>query len=93
MVPKGGTHWKHPRSCVKSGPFSVRSVVWRNKTRTSKVGALSKAQKAQNIFLKTKIFSFGKCRIVPKNVKEGTLWDLLIYIQLQNIKNLEGGPF
>ena len=32
-----------------------------NKTRTSKAGAISKVQKAQNIC--------GKCRIVPKNVK------------------------
>ena len=39
-----------------------------------------------------KIFSFKKSHIVPKNVKGGTLWGLLTYIQLQNIK-LEGGPF
>ena len=32
-----------------------------------------------------KFFSFGKCRIVPKNVKGWTLWGLLTYIQLQNI--------
>ena len=38
-------------------------------------------------------FSFDKCRIVPKNVKVGTLWDLLAYIQLQNIKKIEGGTF
>ena len=38
-------------------------------------------------------FSFEKCRIVPKNVKGGTLLDLLTYIMLQNIKKLEGGPF
>ena len=49
-----------------------------NKTMMSKVGAISKAQKAQNIFLEEKleifeIFSFGKCRIVPKNVKGGPL--------------------
>ena len=35
---------------------------------------------------------FRKCRIDPKNVKGGTLWDLLTYILLQNIKKLEGGP-
>ena len=65
-----------------------------NKTGTSKVGAISKAQKAQNFFLKIGIFeffSFGKCRIVPKNVKGGTLWALLTYILLQNIKKLERG--
>ena len=48
-----------------------------NKTRTPQVGAISKAQKAQNIFFgkKLEIFekkiSFGKCRTVPKNVKGG----------------------
>ena len=47
----------------------------------------------ENIFFEKKIrFYFsGKCRIVPKNVKGGTLWDLLAYIQLQNIKKLERG--
>ena len=60
-----------------------------NKTRTSKVGAISKAQKAQNIF--GNFFFFQKNRIVPKNVKEGTLLDLLTFIPLQNIKKLEGG--
>ena len=28
-----------------------------------------------------------------KKCIRGTLWDLLTYIQLQNIKKLEGGPF
>ena len=65
-----------------------------NKTRTSKVGAISEAQKAQTIVKKNlKNFSFGKCCMVPKNVKGGTLWDLLTFLQLQNIKKLEGGPF
>ena len=53
----------------------------KNKTGTSQVGAISKAQKAQNIFLEknlkfSKKISFGKCRTVPKNVKGGTLFDL-----------------
>ena len=53
-----------------------------NKTRTPQVGAISKAQKAQNIFFLEKNLkfskknSFGKCRTVPKNVKGGTLFDL-----------------
>ena len=70
-----------------------------NKTRTSKVGAISKAQKAQNNFLGKKLeifenfFSFEKSRKVPNNVKRGTLLDLLTNIRLQNIKKLEGGPF
>ena len=53
----------------------------KNKTGTSQVGAISKAQKAQNIFLEknlkfSKKNSFGKCRTVPKNVEGGTLFDL-----------------
>ena len=68
-----------------------------NNTITSKVGAISKAQRAQNLFYgeKHKIFEFFllKSRIVPKNVKGGTLLDLLTYIPLQNIKKLEGGTF
>ena len=68
----------------------------KNKTGTSKVGAISKAQKAQKTFFEKKLeifdfFSFRKCRIVPKNVKGGTLWALLTYILLQNIKKLERG--
>ena len=38
-------------------------------------------------FKKSGFFSFGKCRIVTKNVKAETLWDLLTYILLPNIKN------
>ena len=51
-----------------------------NKTRTSEVGAISKAQKAQNIFWEKNLkvlkifFSFKKSRIVLKNVKGGPFW-------------------
>ena len=38
-----------------------------------------------------KNFSFKRSRIVPKNVKGGTLLDLLTNIPLQNIKKLKGG--
>ena len=31
--------------------------------------------------------------IVPKNLKEGTLWDFYISIMLQNILEIEGDPF
>ena len=53
-------------------------------------------KKRKGLFLKTKLeifefFSFRKCRIVPKNVKGGTLWTLLTFILLQNIKKLERG--
>ena len=58
---------------VKRNIDSVKKNFNINNTGTSKVGAISKAQKAQNIFFKKKLefFSFGKCRIVPKNVKRG----------------------
>ena len=31
--------------------------------------------------------------IVPKNLKEGTLWDFYISLMLQNFLKIEGGPF
>ena len=33
------------------------------------------------------------CLIVPKNLKEGILWDFLTFVLLQNINKLKGGPF
>ena len=67
-----------------------------NKTGTSKVGAVSKAQKAQKIFFGKKIeifekFFFQKKSHSAEKCKRGTLLDLLTYIPLQNIKKLEGG--
>ena len=53
-----------------------------NKTGTSKVGAISKAQKAPNILFEKKtrnFLSFGKARIVPKNVKGDPLGFIDIY--------------
>ena len=41
--------------------------------------------------LKSALFFFRKMSHSAKNVKGGTFWDLLTHIQLQNIKNLEGG--
>ena len=32
-------------------------------------------------------------RIVPKNLKGGTLWDFQTSIMFQNIKKIEGGAF
>ena len=67
------------------------------KTRTSKVGEISKAQKAQNIFFRKnfeiyeKKFFVQKSRIVPKNVKWGTLLDLETCNPLQNIKKSKVG--
>ena len=91
-----GLNWNYGLRVIV---YSLRfqGTVWKNKTRTSKVGAISKAQKAQKkIFLEKnmnfwKKISFKKSRIVPKNVKRGTLCDVLTYIQLQNMKKLEGG--
>ena len=56
---------------------SFESSHKKNKTGTSQVGAISKAQKAQNIFFGKKLetfekkFSFGKCRTVPKKNRKG----------------------
>ena len=64
-----------------------------NKTRTSKVGAISKAQKPQNIFLEEKLekfefFSLGKVRIVPK--KGGFI---NIHLVAKYEKPRKGDPF
>ena len=52
----------------------------------SKVGSISKAQKAQNFW--------KKMSHSVENVKGGTVLDLSTYIPLQNIKKTrKGGPF
>ena len=60
--------------------FSRRVFLLRNKTRTSKVGVISKAQKAQNIFFGKKLEIFENFylseNVAPKNVKGGAF---LIY--------------
>ena len=62
-----------------------------NQTGTSKVGAISKAQKAAlKKNLKFLIF-FQKMSHSAEKCKRGTLWALLTYILLQNIKKLERG--
>ena len=67
------------------------------KTRTSKVGAISKAQKAQNIILgkNLKFLNFfRKLSHSAEKCKGGTLLDLSTYILLQNFKKKsKGGPF
>ena len=65
----------------------INNDVNHNKTGTSKVGAISKAQKAQKTFFWKKLeifefFSFRKCRIVPKNVKKG---DPLGFINIHSV--------
>ena len=73
------------------------SELTENKTRTSKVGSISKAQKAQNIFLERKLEEIFEKKFFQKKshsaekCKRGTLLDLLTYIPLQNIKKLGGG--
>ena len=74
--------------------FIPSVVVTVNKTRTSKVGAISKAQKARTNFGKNfrNFFSFGKCRTVPKIVKGGPF---LIYKHefcCKITKNSKGDP-
>ena len=66
-----------------------------NETATSKVGAISKAQKAQKTFFEKKLeifyFFFQKMSHSPEKCKRGALCALLTYILLQNIKKLERG--
>ena len=87
---------------VSSCEYRVSTLVWRNKrkenkTRTSKVGAISKAQKAQNFFLeknlKFLIFFFRKLSHSAEKCKRGTI---LIYKHTfccEITKNSDGGPF
>ena len=49
-----------PRKGVNRAKFSFFDKININKTRTSKVGAISKAQKAQNIFFGKKLVIFEK---------------------------------
>ena len=54
-------------------PQVTRNLI--NKTRTSKVDAISEAQKARNIFMGENWKKISeKCHIVPKNVKGGPFW-------------------
>ena len=67
-----------------------------NKTGTSKVGAISKAQKAQKTFFEKKLEIFEFCFFQKMShsagkCKRGTLWALLTYILLQNIKKTRKG--
>ena len=62
---------------------------FRNTERDSQTTFSSSGNKKKDICFEKKLrIFFGRCRIVPKNVKGETLWDLLTNIQLQNIKNI-----
>ena len=63
----------------------IDQIANQNKTRTSKVGAISKAQKAQNIFSK-------KLEIFEKNMKL-TKKKFLRKMSHTAEKNQKGGPF
>ena len=68
-----------------------------NKTGTSKVGAISEAQKAQKNFWKKieifeKFFSFKKSRIVPKNVKGDPSGFINIHSVAKYQKTRRGDP-
>ena len=90
---KEGTLWtKSPLAGLGlrcSGGFRIASKKWtdqcedcslkKNETRTSKVGAISKAQKAQNIFFRKKLEIFEK-KILRKMSHSAE-------------KNQKGGPF
>ena len=63
-----------------------------NKTRTPIVGAIFKAQKAQNLFLEKnlKFLNFFRKMSQCRKMEKGDPVGLLTYILLQNIKKLEG---
>ena len=72
----------------------MKTVKKVNKTGTSKVGAISKAQEVQKkIFFKKNFeyFFFQKMSHSAEKCKRGTLWASSTYIMLQNIKKLERG--
>ena len=59
------------------GPKKIRVLKKSNMTRTSKVGAISDAQKAQNIFgKKLEILFFRKMLHSAEKCKRETLFDL-----------------
>ena len=83
-------------------PYMVMTTIqgWMDQPKTRRERLKSalylRLKKRKRLFLNFlkeifEFFSFRKCRIVPKNVKGGTLWALLTYILLQNIKKLERG--
>ena len=83
----------------KDGPYfsGIKTQrVQQNKTRTSKVGAISKAQKAQNILEKKlkflKFFFFQKSSIVPKNVKGDPSGSINIH-SVAKYQKTRRGPF
>ena len=93
-----GNIWKtlfYPKKYFKKKSNNAEKL---NKTGTSKVGAISEAQKAQKKFWKKieifeKFFSFKKSRIVPKNVKGGSFWIYKHTFRCKISKNSKGGPF
>ena len=91
-------HFININKTIVSARRFYTALLQRPKTRMSKVGAISKAQKTQNIFLEKdlkflKIFFFRKMSHSAKKRKRENLLRLLTYILLQNIKKLKGGPF
>ena len=67
-----------------------------NKTGTSKVGAISKAQKAQDFFLKKKnfdFFHFRNCRSVEKCKRGDPLGFINIYSVAKYQKTRKGDSF
>ena len=79
--------------------FSRRVFLLRNKTRTSKVGAISKAQKAQNIFFGKKLAIFEKFFLSKKShsAEKCKRGDPLGFINIHSVakyeKNSKGDPF
>ena len=69
-----------------------KSSIRENKTRTSKVGAISKAQKAQNtIFEKTNIHTVAKYQI-SKKLKGGPFGGKKNFLKSHNVERLKWDP-
>ena len=81
------------RTLLEPSGESYQITIFQNKTRTSKVGAISKAQKAQNIiFEKTNIHSVAKYQI-SKKLKGGPFGGKFFLKKSHNAEKLKGGPF
>ena len=78
--------------------FLHPSIQYNNKTGTSKVGVISKAQKAQKTFFKKTwnfwFFFFQKMSHSAEKCKRGDTWGFInIYSVAKYLKNSKGGLF
>ena len=94
MMTTNGLRKKNRREAITkvASSFTKRQPTTRRERLKSAL--YLRLKKRKRLFFKNlEIFDFffKKCRIVPKNVKGGTLWALLTYILLQNNKKTRKG--